>query len=375
MASNVLVICYRDDGGRYVYCALAKERFVSERRLGELEKEYPYIVVNYKDILCIRTKVPNPPGLTASSERVRIVKPVFSNYEYEIKSMFRFCQRVTAHFIDGYIYVRLVQDQYGVLLLQMNTATSGASGTPALRKLQDELDKLTRRIDDMQASTPAAPPVQSQLHAQAGVPHGGRAIADNIKRLRYELIRLKDSREFTNMQILNFRYPKNEEKGRRALRSLQDHLRSMDEEIRRVEDEIGDLRQQQLESPHPVGAFMGARALEDVQADIAAIQDNISQLKREFTDCKYRENMLDEKVKAYEEEIDDMKRTGNYEVPDLRQKQREQEQVRKESNRLLAYCDAITARIKAQKTLFNDLNYELSGFQTARSTPPPASGP
>ena len=371
MASNVLVICYRNDGERYVYCALGKERCVSQRRMGELEKEYPSIVVNYKDCLCIRTKVPNPPGLKASSQKVAIVKPRFENYADEVDRMFRFCQRVTAHFIDGYICIRLVQDQHGVLLLEMYTATSGASGTPALRKLQDELDKLIRRIDDMQASTPAAPPVQSQLHARAGVPHGDRAIADNIRRLRYELIRLKESREYVNMQILNFRYPKNEEKGRRALRSLQDHLRFMDDEIRRVEDEIDILKQQQPESPKQMGAFMGARALEQVEAEIYAIKDKISQLQRDYETQKRLEEALDTEVRNLNQDITRMETSnGNYEVSTYRETQRLRNRKHLESTHAFTYKESITRQIKEKKTQLVDLQNELLNL-----TPPPASAP
>jgi DNA repair exonuclease SbcCD ATPase subunit len=336
--------------------------------MGELEKEYPTIVVNYKDCLCIRTKVPNPSGLKASSQQVTLVKPFFSRYDHEIDRMFRFCKRVTAYFIDGYICIRLIRDRDDQLLLEMCTATSGASGTPALRKLQDELDKLTRRIDDMQASTPAAPPVQSQLHARAGVPHGDRAIADNIKRLRYELIRLKESREFVNMQILNFRYPKNEEKGRRALRRLHDDLRSMDDEIRRVEDEIGDLRQQQLESPHPVGAFMGARALEQVEAEIYAIKDKISQLQRDFETQKQLEEALDTEVLNLDQDISRMETSnGNYDVSTYRETQRLRNRKHLDSTHAFNYKEIITRQIREKKKQLVDLQNELVSL-----TRPPA---
>ena len=153
-------------------------------------------------------------------------------------------------------------------------------------------------------------------------------------------------------------------KARCGLRSKQ--------EIRRVENEIGNLRQQQPESPKQMGAFMGARAVEEVQADIAEIKEKISKLKRDFTDCKYRERILDEQVNAYEDEITEMTRTGNYEVPDLRQKRQAQQQARTQSIDLMRAGESIQYRIKAEEARFNDLNYELSGFATARSTPQPA---
>ena len=209
------------------------------------------------------------------------------------------------------------------------------------------------------------------LDSRAGVPHGDRAIADNIRRLRFELIRLKESREFVNMQILNFRYPKNEEKGRRALRSLHDHLRSMDDEIRRVEDEIDNLRQQQPESPKQMGAFMGARAVEEVQAEIDAIKDKISQLQRDYETQKQLEEALDTEVRNLDRDITRMETSnGNYEVSTYRETQRLRNRKHLESTHAFTYKESITRQIKEKKTQLVDLRNELLSL-----TPPPASGP
>jgi chromosome segregation ATPase len=121
-----------------------------------------------------------------------------------------------------------------------------------------------------------------------------------------------------------------------------------------------------------MGALMGPRTLEDVQADIAEITATISKLKRDFNDGKYKEGILDEQVNAYEDEITKMTRTGNYKVPDLRQKRQAQQQARAQSIDLMRAGESIQYRITTHKKRLEELNYELSGFQTARSTPPPA---
>ena len=148
------------------------------------------------------------------------------------------------------------------------------------------------------------------------------------------------------------------------MRNLNNEL---DKLIRRMDD-------MQAYTPAAVRSRAGVsrRTLEDVQADIAAIQANISKLEREFTECKRREQALDEQVADMENSISEMKRTGNYEVPDLRLARSEQEKTRRQSMDLMRTCENITDRIKAEEKRFNALNFELSGYPAARSTPQPA---